>query len=212
MAAGKDSILQAAEDLFGAHGFDRISVRDIAEEAGVNKALVFYHFNSKDELFETVLLKYFADHRAALEKAWSIGGSVDDRLHAVIDAYVDFIVEHHAWPRLVQQISSTQHKKFLPIVQEGLLPLVRWTEEALEGVTDPDGPRSAYHFFETFAGSVVHHFTHAPVLAPLWDETPMAPEVIEERRQHLHWLVDVLLEALKNGSSSSSIPTSKADE
>jgi TetR/AcrR family transcriptional regulator len=212
MATGKESILRAAEDLFGAHGFDRISVRDIAEEAGVNKALVFYHFNSKDELFETVLLKYFADHRCALEKAWSQQGTVRQRLHSVIDAYVDFIVEHHAWPRLVQQISSTQHKKFLPIVQEGLLPLVRWTEDALEGVTQADGPCSAYHFFETFAGSVIHHFTHAPVLAPLWDETPMAPAVIEERRQHLHWLVDVLLEALEKANSPASTHNSSEPE
>lgn len=209
MAAGKDNILRAAEELFGAHGFDRISVRDIADQAGVNKALVFYHFNSKDELFETVLLNYFEDHRAALEGAWSQTGNVRVRLHAVIDAYVDFIVDHHAWPRLVQQISSTQHRKFVPIVQEGLLPLVRWTEEALEEITDERGPRSAYHFFETFAGSVIHHFTHAPVLAPLWDETPMAPAVIEERRDHLHWLVDVLLDALTDASHQGTMPPDK---
>lgn len=196
MATGKENILKAAEELFGAQGFDRISVRDIANAAGVNKALIFYHFNSKDELFETVLLKYFADHQTALSGAWAVEGDVRIRLHAVIDAYIDFMVEHHAWPRLVQQISATQHKDFLPIVQKGLLPLVRWTEDALGEVTETTGPRSAYHLFETIAGAVLHHFTHAPVLAPIWDQTPLAPAVIEERREHLHWLVDIILDNL----------------
>jgi TetR/AcrR family transcriptional regulator len=196
MAGGRERILEAAEELFGANGYDRISVRDIAEAADVNKALVFYHFNSKDELFETVLLKYFDDHYQALKGAWSMEGDVRERLHRVIDAYVDFISTHHAWPRLVQQISSTQHKDYLPIVQQGLIPLVHWTEAALADVADKTGPRSAYHLFETIAGAVLHHFTHAPVLAPIWDQTPLSPAVISERREHLHWLVDVLLDAL----------------
>ncbi len=196
MSSGRDNILLAAEELFGANGFDRISVRDISEAAGVNKALIFYHFGSKDELFKTVLLKYFNDHHIALEAAWSASGDIYERLHRVIDAYIDFMVEHHAWPRLVQQISSTQHKDFVPIVQEGLLPLVRWAEASLSEVADETGPRSAYHLFETVAGAVLHHFTHAPVLAPIWDQTPLAPHVIAERRAHLHWLVDVILDAL----------------
>lgn len=194
MASGKESILSAAEELFGAHGFDRISVRDIADHAGVNKALIFYHFNSKDELFETVLLKYFADHHRALNSAWSMEGDIRQRLHGVIDAYIDFMIENHAWPRLVQQISATQHKTFLPIVQRGLIPLVRWSEEVLDGVAPKKGPTSAYHLFETISGAVLHHFTHAPVLAPVWDQTPLAPHVIEERRQHLHWLVDIIVD------------------
>lgn len=210
MSSGKDNILRAAEDLFGAQGFDRISVRDIAEKAGVNKALIFYHFNSKDELFETVLLKYFADHHNALSAAWTAEGSIRDRLHAVIDAYIDFMIEHHAWPRLVQQISATQHKDFLPIVQKGLFPLVHWAEEVLHGIAPASGPTSAYHLFETISGAVIHHFTHAPVLAPVWDQTPLAPHVIEERRQHLHWLVDIIVDDIEKNAPLS--PEASVDQ
>src|SRR6202521_1236810 len=51
---GKERILDAAERLFARHGFYGISVRDITEEAGVDVALVSYHFGGKRELFTAV--------------------------------------------------------------------------------------------------------------------------------------------------------------
>ena len=51
---GKERILDAAERLFARNGFYGISVRDITEEAGVDVALVSYHFGGKRELFAAV--------------------------------------------------------------------------------------------------------------------------------------------------------------
>ena len=48
---GKERILDAAERLFARHGFYGVSVRDITEAAGVDVALVSYHFGGKRELF-----------------------------------------------------------------------------------------------------------------------------------------------------------------
>jgi len=51
---GKERILDAAERLFARNGFYGISVRDITEAAGVDVALVSYHFGGKRELFAAV--------------------------------------------------------------------------------------------------------------------------------------------------------------
>lgn len=51
---GKERILDTAERLFARHGFYGVSVRDITEAAGVDVALVNYHFGSKRELFAAV--------------------------------------------------------------------------------------------------------------------------------------------------------------
>jgi TetR/AcrR family transcriptional regulator len=48
-------IVEAAERLFAARGFDGVSIRDIAEAAGVSKANVFHHFANKWELYQAVL-------------------------------------------------------------------------------------------------------------------------------------------------------------
>src|SRR5262245_41996575 len=47
-------ILEAAERLFAARGFDGTSVRDIADEASVNVAMISYYFRSKEKLMETI--------------------------------------------------------------------------------------------------------------------------------------------------------------
>jgi len=47
-------IMESAEKLFAAKGFDGTSVRDIAESAGINVAMVSYYFGSKEKLFEAM--------------------------------------------------------------------------------------------------------------------------------------------------------------
>ena len=47
----RDAILAAARERFARHGYDRTRIRDVAEDAGVDAALVHYFFKSKDGLF-----------------------------------------------------------------------------------------------------------------------------------------------------------------
>jgi AcrR family transcriptional regulator len=51
---GNERILDAAEQLFARRGFYGVSLRDITQEAGVDVALVSYHFGGKRELFTAV--------------------------------------------------------------------------------------------------------------------------------------------------------------
>jgi AcrR family transcriptional regulator len=50
LALTRNMVFAAAERLFAVHGFQKVSVRDITAEAGVNLASVNYHFGSKDAL------------------------------------------------------------------------------------------------------------------------------------------------------------------
>jgi AcrR family transcriptional regulator len=58
-------ILAAAERLFSERGFENVSVRDIAEEAGVTHPLIYYHWSSKRELLAAVVAGTQAEMRAA---------------------------------------------------------------------------------------------------------------------------------------------------
>jgi AcrR family transcriptional regulator len=51
----RDAILAAARERFSGHGYDRVRMRDVAADAGVDVALVTYHFGSKDGLFAAAL-------------------------------------------------------------------------------------------------------------------------------------------------------------
>jgi AcrR family transcriptional regulator len=58
-------ILAAAERLFADHGYANVSVRDIADEAGVTHPLIYYHWGSKRELLAAVVADTQAQMRAA---------------------------------------------------------------------------------------------------------------------------------------------------
>ena len=51
----KDRILDAAEQLFADRGFAGASMRDITNRAGVNLSVIYYYFQSKEELFRAVI-------------------------------------------------------------------------------------------------------------------------------------------------------------
>jgi AcrR family transcriptional regulator len=59
----KERLLDAAEQLFAAKGFDGVSIRELAAAAGVNVAAVNYHFQGKDNLFREVIGRRFVAQR-----------------------------------------------------------------------------------------------------------------------------------------------------
>jgi AcrR family transcriptional regulator len=87
----REAILSAAELLFSTRGFNAVSIRDIALEAGANPGSITYHFKSKDGL----LLEIYKRHCGPMNKrriellvAAKRVRDVQDRLEAIVRAYV----------------------------------------------------------------------------------------------------------------------------
>ena len=95
------ALLDAAEALLAETGYEGLSARAVAERAGVNKGLVFYYWGSTAELFEQVLERYYAAHKASLAESFAGEGSLRERVHEVIDVYLDFMETHRAYARIV---------------------------------------------------------------------------------------------------------------
>ncbi|WP_230740968.1 TetR/AcrR family transcriptional regulator [Methanooceanicella nereidis] len=55
VASTKDRILDAALELFARKGFDAVSMREIAEEVGIQKSSLYSHFKSKDEILDGIM-------------------------------------------------------------------------------------------------------------------------------------------------------------
>ncbi|MCA9521595.1 MAG: TetR/AcrR family transcriptional regulator [Myxococcales bacterium] len=189
-----EEIREAADQLFCEKGYDGVSMRDIAERAQVNKGLLFYYYKSKADLFELVLARYYEAHREALASAFAAEGTLRERIHRMIEAYMSFMADNQRYARLVQQ--QVAELETHELIQRNLAPLFEWTISALSGVTDANGPLAARHFWITFSGLVINYFTYAPLIDKLWSGDPLAAEQIAERRAHVHWMVDAILEKL----------------
>jgi AcrR family transcriptional regulator len=62
--ATRSALLDAAAELFAERGYDRTTVRDIAGRAGVNQALLFRYFGSKEALYLAVIARASRDKLA----------------------------------------------------------------------------------------------------------------------------------------------------
>ncbi len=63
----KDAILRAADELFGLKSPDSVTVRELADRAGVNHALVHRHFGTKDQVLREVLQRHARAFREVIE-------------------------------------------------------------------------------------------------------------------------------------------------
>lgn len=88
--AAQTRILDAAERLFAAHGYNGVSIRDIAGAARANISSVYYHYDSKRRLLEEVCRRRMAPvvaaRAAAMAEGIGAGGAVDAA--AVIAGFV----------------------------------------------------------------------------------------------------------------------------
>ena len=81
--------MQAGTELFAAHGFDGAPVEAIAKRAGVNKAMINYHFGGKRNLYQAILLETFDEIGAQVRAISERSGDARSQ----IEAFIDFILE-----------------------------------------------------------------------------------------------------------------------
>jgi len=196
----RERLVQAAETLFVERGFDGVSINDVAVEAQVTKALVFYYFKNKQELFDTVLDRYYQAQASALVSAIRSEGSVQDQIHQGIDAYLDFLKDNPGYPRLIQREICSSSRN-LEKIMEYTNPLYLWGRDVLGDLLPGEGPLSVPHLFLTVFGMIINYFTYSPALKPLWGMDPMDPPALSERREHLHLVVDAILDRLLEGKA-----------
>lgn len=85
----RDRILDAAERLFAQHGFDGVTMRQIMKAAGADVALAYYHFKSKRDLFDAVMLRRVETLNESRLKALE---AVERRHHRADPPTVDEII------------------------------------------------------------------------------------------------------------------------
>lgn len=100
---GSERILASAEALFSQHGFDAVSINTIAEHAGVSKANVFHHFNSKDDLYIAVLRAACSDTAENLHHLQHDDRPFPERLAEFAREHLRRIMQRHEVTRLIQR-------------------------------------------------------------------------------------------------------------
>lgn len=94
----EQQILRIAGKLFGSIGFDRTSLRQIAEEAGITKAALYYYFPDKEALYDKVVLDALKRLDDFVDAKVAAQDSALGRLHTFITSTAEFMdMDRDSW-------------------------------------------------------------------------------------------------------------------
>jgi len=95
-------LLDTAESLFSQKGFDGTSVRDIAEAAGINTAMISYYFGSKEKLMEEIFERKSLNIREKVDNLLK-DDSLDpfQKMYSLVDEYIDGIFQKRVFHRIL---------------------------------------------------------------------------------------------------------------
>jgi AcrR family transcriptional regulator len=102
LSVKQTQLLDTAELLFSRKGFDGTSVRDIAEAAGINTAMISYYFGSKEKLMEQIFERKSLDLLENVEKLLK-DADLDpfQKMYGLVDIYVNNIMERKNFHRIL---------------------------------------------------------------------------------------------------------------
>jgi AcrR family transcriptional regulator len=95
-------LMDTAELLFSQKGFDGTSVRDIAEAAGINTAMISYYFGSKEKLMEEIFERKSLNIKEKVDDLLK-DNSLDplEKMYSLVDVYIDGILQRKTFHRIL---------------------------------------------------------------------------------------------------------------
>jgi len=181
----KEKILEAAAGEFAERGLAGARVDNIAAAAGVNKAMIYYHFSSKDGLYREVLKHLLAERVNMLSRRLADESNLEVVLRGALDFHAELLRDRPEVVRiLLRELANPESETVMSvaaIVRESGLPeeFTRLLSSgARQGAYRPVDVRQAMISFITMS---LGYFLLAPVFTKVW-RYANEPTFVEERK------------------------------
>ena len=184
-------ILEAALDEFSTHGFAGARTSRIADVAGVNKALLYYYFDSKEKLYHAALDLIAGKVHDQSMAVFRHKATPGERLLRTALNHFDRILTQWEFQSLMQQEMMRHHKGetgALPLLIERFFAPLQKAYEAVvrEGIKSGELIDVDWMQIQLAAlGANVFYFLSTPVLRMTAHFEPLAPEALAARRKAL---------------------------
>ena len=161
----EQAILQAAKKIFIRKGMDGARMQEIADEAGINKALLHYYFRSKDKLFEAIfqdaILKFIPGMMEMLQSDLPLFKKIE----IFTGNYIDAFIENPFIPGFIMHELSRDPSKIAAMVKNsGVRPeafISQINKEIKAGSIVPIDP---YHLIVNILSMCIFPFAARPIL------------------------------------------------
>ena len=131
--ANRQTILQAAREVFGEIGFDAATVRDIIRRTNLSVGAFYNYYRSKEEVFAALADDGARRFRPILHAQAAKATDFESYLRAAVSAYFDFVAEEHKkWPALGIGADEMPHARNTP----EMLAVFEEVRQVFAGVMD----------------------------------------------------------------------------
>jgi len=179
--------MQAAERIFAEAGFGGARTDAIAAQAGVNKALLYYYFRSKDGLYRAILEDHLKEFQRQVVDALSVEGSARAKLLSYVSTHFDFVSTRPYYPRLVQRLMMTGGKPLERLARECFVPMHRKLVSVIDcGIRDGEFRRvDSHHTVLSLVALISFYFSSAPILSAITHTDPYAKAHLARRKEEV---------------------------
>ena len=189
----EEKIKEAARAVFHRKGYAAARSRDIAEEAGINLALLNYYFRSKERLFSIVMMETFQSFFASVIQTLNDPQtSLEAKVEKLVERYIDMLLEAPEVPLFLATELRRDPDAVIGKVQAArLIPesvLVRQYEEAIREGRIRDVP--FIQFMINLMGLIIFPFFVSPMLKAVGDlrDEQFRALMIARKKEIPEWL------------------------
>ena len=178
------TILKAAGQVYAEYGLAGARTDGIAAAAGVNKALLYYYFKSKEGLYQAVVGSQVREFQKKACEVLSAKGPAGPVLLRYVSYHFDFIGTHPHYPRIFQRMMMEGDPGLERMIREHSIPLKKLCEALLErGMKSGEFRRlNKGHTLVSIAGLTAHYFNIAPAFRVITGQDPYSKANLATRK------------------------------
>ena len=165
----EEQILNAAKEVFQKKGMDGARMQEIADKAGINKAMLHYYYRSKQLLFEAVFSNAFSLLAPQMNKILNDDSSIEEKVRSFTHNYISFISKHPYLPNFIIQELNRNPSFFEKIQENAAFPTLERFEKqvALEVEQGILKPTEGKQLFVNIISLNIFPFVASPLIKGL---------------------------------------------
>ena len=200
--ATREKILKAAREIFVEKGRDGARMQEIADRAGVNKALLHYYHTSKENLYREIILDAFRELIMNIGQLFEADLSPEEQIKQLIHRHFDFLAKNTDLPRLMMQefiredsiLPGLMHEVIFSRKSDMPSKLFDFFKKIKPG--EKINPQDAIHILLNIIGMNAVYFIARPVVDVIFpDATRDQANFLENRKKIIS---DMVLKSLFN--------------
>ena len=181
----EEQILDAAKYVFQSKGMDGARMQEIADKAGINKAMLHYYYRSKQLLFEAVFKNAFSLLAPQLSAILNDDSSIEYKIKNFTSNYITFMLKHPYLPNFIIQELNRNPEFVLKLKENKGFPNLEKFKKLVNNDVENGliKPISAEQLFINVLALSIFPFVGKPLIMAITDTDDKAYKQIIENRK-----------------------------